>query len=404
MPLRIDPNTKIQAVNLDVTEVSKRSIASQLRNSVENVYDVVIERDGFIIRYSDKQKNYAHIEAYIQRVNSLYKEVPARYLLLVEQPSSAAISYIVVVVENSIPRDVQPLATDAVKNLLEGLELVFFDAPSLIDTHESWVEIETPEVDLNLELKSQGERLKKLIPPIAIALIVVIIGIGFQAWSRFITNQTLPVMERRVQVDPFAQYKNAQENKVSAGKVLFAAKRGLTAYRNEKLPPGWSLDTIQLSGLTLTGPIGMRVGVNNGQGALISQMKDFIAAHPSGEFLYLRGQSAGMNIPLAPDGKYLAQFQTDFVELREMILDGAMLLGAKSINSKAESKPGNYSSQTIRMSFIDMSLLELGRLSRLMANQTVYAESLEIQRNGTLVSIELTISIFGTEPNSNEEA
>ncbi|PSU31813.1 hypothetical protein [Photobacterium lutimaris] len=404
MPLRIDPNTKIQAVNLDVTEVSKRSVTSQLRSSVENAYDVVIERDDFIIRYSDKVKTYAHIEAYIGCVNTISDEVPARYLILVEQPTSAGITYIVVVVENNIPRDVQPKTIDAVKRLLGGCEYVYFDAPSLIDTHENWVEIETPEVDLSLELKSQGERLKKFIPPIAITLIIVMSGIGFQAWSRYTTNQTLPVIERRVLVDPFEQYKNAQENKISAGKVLFAAKRGLVTYRNEMLPPGWTFDNIQLSGRTLTGPIGMRVGVNSGQGALIRQMKDFIDTHPSGDFLFVRGQNAGMNIPLVADGQYLSQFQTDFVELREMILDGAMLLGANSINSNAESKFGNYRTQTIRMSFTGMSLLELGRLSRLMANQTVYADSLEIQRNGTLVSIDLTLSIFGTEPSNNEEA
>lgn len=393
-------DTKFQVVNLEQANKSPRSIVKSLREQRESDFELVVERDGYLIRYTTPRVQHIGIEAMIERLKlfSMTEVSDGNFCVLEERASV----WWVLKVQKWIPRTFEAVSSkNQVKTqLANGVWFITgegdFNESTDFETSETLFQLPSFEVG-NEHLSRNSELRQKLIfgSIVSVALILVL-GWGYskltepdvkQELTQLITTNSAPE-----EIDNYRSFREFQKNRASVGRVLYGLEPIAIMLRQDKLPPHWNFPLFEYKNGVV---VGTAKSVFNGGLGKPNELAEFLSSQRNGKFVFQDGQLAKAQIEIEKDGLGLVKNIQPLRPMRDLLLGNLVDQGANSLYT-AESKDfGNFSVQSGEVTFNEADYTAIGRLSRTFANKPIYIDKLNVAVSQDKLAITIGFTLIG---------
>ncbi|WP_210467451.1 hypothetical protein [Vibrio crassostreae] len=393
-------DTKFQVVNLEQASKSSRSIVKSLREQRESDFELVVERDGYLIRYTTPLAQQVGIEAMIERLKLFnMTEVSDGNFCVLEERSSV---WWVLKVQKWIPRTFEAISSKNQVNTLMANGVWFisgegdFNESTDFENSETLFQLPSFEVG-NEHLSRNSELRQKMIfgSAVSIALIIALAW-GYskltepdvkQELTQLITTNNAPE-----EIDNFKHFREFQKNRVSVGRALYGLEPIVIMLRQDQLPPHWSFPLFEYKNGVV---VGTAKSVFNGGLGKPSELAEFLSSQRNGNFVFHDGQFAKAQIEIEKDGLGLVGNILPLRPMRDLLLSRLVDQGANDLYTAESKDLGNFRVQSGEVTFNETDYTAIGRLSRTFANKPIYIDKLNVAATQDKLAITIGFTLVG---------
>ncbi|EGQ9284415.1 hypothetical protein F7U66_00910 [Vibrio parahaemolyticus] len=339
---------KVNFQIVDLGSVDKSFALKKMRANEPSPYELIIERDGKLIRYSSDQVAVVHYEIWAKA--ALDRGIGKKFAVVYSAVGPDQEEYLSLALFDGYVCVLDLPRKDVPEFQLKNVPIYFVGS---VQNNGPDTVLKVDQYDLRkYKTTNAFEKIKKHKLSIGVTLGVMLVTYGLFSLVSFLNRPEVVIVKEPnyVNVDPYQSYRTYMASARYVNGASEALKFAWVVTHH--LPEGWSVQELRLNGNSISTPISHRNGSFFAFDKWLAEQKGLA------EFVSRQGQLASLSVPIQPKSS-VTSFADKIVnidQVRDGILEMAQVMGGQ-VRTKNISAMDNYSRQEIEITFDNVGIL-----------------------------------------------